>query len=107
MPLYYQLYVYSLCELLIIYKYFNERFEKSFIKVNKSFVIVLILLAYKFRKDIYIYIDYKDLNNVIIKNRYPILLIYETFDVLYYVKIYIKFDIIIIFNRLYIISGDE
>ncbi len=73
---------------MIIYKYFDKYLEKSFIKANKSSAIVSIFLIYKLRKDIYIYIDYKSLNNVIVKNRYPILLICETFDILYHVKIY-------------------
>ncbi len=92
---------------MIIYKYFDEHFEKSFIKVSKSSVVALILLVYKFEEDIRICINYKDLNNVIVKNCYLIFLICETFDVLYYIKIYIKFDIIAVFNRLYIIFRDE
>src|SRR6266699_3105296 len=89
-------------KLLVIYKYFNKHFEKSFIKTNKSFVITLILLTYKLKKSIYVYIDYKDLNNIIIKNRYLIPLIRKTLDVLYHIKIYIKLDIIVIFSRLHI-----
>ncbi len=92
---------------MIIYKYINKHFEKSFIRINKFFITVLIFLIYKFGGGIRVYIDYKSLNNVIIKNYYSISLIYKTFDVLYYIKIYIKFNIIIMFNRLYIIPGDE
>src|SRR6266566_6563726 len=99
---YHQSYIYFLYELLIIYKYFDKHFEKSFIRANKSFIIVPIFLIYKFKKDIRVYIDYKGLNNIIIKNYYLIFLIYKTFDTLYYIKIYIKFNIITIFNRLYI-----
>ncbi len=107
MLLYYRLYIYSLYELLVIRKYFDEHLEKSFIRVNKSFEAALIFLAYKPGGDICVYIDYKGLNNIIIKNRYLILLICETFDTLYHVKIYIKLDIIAIFNRLYIVSRDK
>ncbi len=107
MLLYYRLYVYFLYELLVICKYLDEHFEKSFIKANKFSVVISIFLTYKSKKDIYIYIDYKDLNNITIKNRYLILLIYEIFNILYYVKIYIKFDIIAIFNRLYIVSRNK
>ncbi len=105
--LYYRLYIYFLYKLLIICKYLNKHFKKSFIKANKSFVIVLIFLVYKLERGIYIYIDYKDLNNIIVKNRYLILLIYETFDALYYIKIYTKFNIIMAFNRLYIVFGNK
>ncbi len=92
---------------MIIYKYLNKYLEKNFIKVNKSSIAVLIFLAYKFKKDIYIYIDYKDLNNIIVKNRYLIPLIHEILDTLYYIKIYIKLNIITMFNRLYIAFKDK
>src|SRR6266566_3055657 len=88
MPLYHRLYIYFLYELLVIYKYLDEHFKRSFIRVNKSFVTVLILLAYKFERGICICIDYRGLNNIIVKNRYLIPLIYEIFNVLYHVKIY-------------------
>ncbi len=107
MPPYHRSHIYSLYELLVIYKYLDKHFEKSFIKANKSFVTAPIFLVYKLERDIYIYVDYKDLNNITIKNCYPILLICKTFDTLYHVKIYIKLDIITMFNRLYIASGDK
>ena len=107
MLLYHRSCIYTLYELLVIYKYFDEYLEKSFIKVNKSSTTASILLAYKPKEGIYIYVDYKGLNNVIVKNRYSILLIYKTFDVLYYIKIYIKLDIITAFNCLYIVPKDE
>src|SRR6266566_7816670 len=102
MPLYHQPYVYSLYKLFVIYKYHDKDFKKSFIKANKSSTTAPILLTYKSGRGIYIYIDYKSLNNVIIKNHYPIPLICKTFNILYYIKIYTKLDIIIIFNCLYI-----
>ena len=92
---------------MIIRKYLNVYFEKNFIKIYISFITIPILLTYKSKKDIYIYIDYRDLNNVIIKNRYLIPLIYKTFDILYYIKIYTKFNIITTFNYLYIAPGNK
>ena len=105
--LYHRLYIYSLYKLLIIYKYLDKHLKKSFIKVNKSYITALVFLTYKFEKDIYIYIDYKSLNNIIIKNCYLIFLIYKTFNVLYRTKIYIKLDIIIVFNCLHIAFKNE
>ncbi len=88
MLLYHRPYTYFLYKLLIICKYLNKHLEKNFIKANKFSTTVSILLTYKLRKDIYIYVNYKDLNNIIIKNHYLIPLIYKTFDILYYIKIY-------------------
>jgi len=104
---YHQLYIYFLYKLLVIYKYLDEYFKKSFIKTSKSSTTVLILLACKFKEDIHVYIDYRSLNNVIIKNRYLIPLMYKTFDILYHAKIYIKLNIITVFNRLYIAFRNE
>ncbi len=46
------------------------------------------------------YINSRDLNFVIVKNRYSLSLISETLNRLCKTKIYIKFDIITAFNRL-------
>ncbi|KAF7922632.1 uncharacterized protein EAE98_008158 [Botrytis deweyae] len=64
----------------------------------------LLLLATKSKKNIRIYQNYCKLNNIIIKNQYPLLLIKKTFNTLYYIKVYIKLNIITIFNKLRIIE---
>ena len=51
--------------------------------------------------------DYRLLNQVIIKDRYILLLITEIQDKLKGVKIFIKLDIINIYNQLYITKGDK
>ena len=52
-------------------------------------------------------VDYRGLNAVTIKNRYPIPLITETLNRLWKAKIFTKLDIISAFNRLRIKEGDE
>ena len=51
--------------------------------------------------------DYRGLNNVTVKNRYPIPLIRETLDALCRAKYFTKLDIVAAFNRLRIAPGDE
>ena len=53
------------------------------------------------------YVDYRSLNAVTIKNRYPLPLILETLNRLSRAKIFTKLDIISAFNRLRIREGDE
>ena len=48
------------------------------------FVIISILLIKKPEKGIRIYVNYKSLNNVPVKNRYLIPLIQKTLNTLYY-----------------------
>ena len=51
------------------------------------------------------YVDYRGLNTITIKNRYPLPLISETLDRLLKAKIYTKLDIISAFNRIRIKEG--
>jgi hypothetical protein len=53
------------------------------------------------------YIDYRALNTIIIKNRYPLLLIQETLVCFSRTKFYTKLDIITVFNRIRITEGQE
>ena len=52
-------------------------------------------------------VDYRSLNAVTVKNRYPLPLILETLNRLNRAKIFTKLDIISAFNRLRIREGDE
>ena len=85
-------------KLLVIKKYINKYFNKSFIRINILLVATLILLTKKLGGGIRICVNYKKLNNVIIKNRYLILLIYKTLNILYYARYYIKLNIVVTFN---------
>jgi hypothetical protein len=52
-------------------------------------------------------VDYRALNTIIIKNRYPLLLIQETLAYFSRTKFYTKLDIIITFNRICITEKQE
>ena len=67
-------------KLLVIKKYINKYLDKGFIYSNISLAAAPILLTKKLGKGIQFYINYKGLNTIIIKNRYPIPLIYKTFE---------------------------
>ena len=71
-------------EFLTIKKYINKYFNKSFIYVNILLTAALILLIKKPSRGIYIYVNYKRFNNVMVKNYYLILLIYKTLNILCY-----------------------
>ena len=51
--------------------------------------------------------SYKDLNAIIIKNKYSLSLIFETLNRFSRVKIFIKLDIIFAFNQLRIREEDK
>ena len=89
---------YSQDELRVIKKYLEDNLLKSWIRVNKSPVATSVLLIKKPGGDIQFYINYRGLNNITIKNRYPLLLIRETLDRLSQAKYYTKLNIIAAFN---------
>ena len=65
------------------------------------------LLVKKLEEELKIYVDYRALNALIVKDRYLILLIRETLDKLSKAKYFFKLDIVVAFNNLYIREGDE
>ena len=84
----------------MIKKYVDEILEKGYIRFSILLYVVLILIIKKSNKELYIYINYRVLNALIIKNRNILSLIKETIIKLYIIKVFIKFDIIIIFNEI-------
>ena len=81
-------------------EYVNEILEKEYIRLNISSYVILVLIVKKSNKELRICIDYKALNALTIKNRNASSLIRETIIKLYATKIFIKFDIITIFNEI-------
>jgi hypothetical protein len=54
-----------------------------------------------------LYVDYRRLNKITIKNWYPLLLVGELFNRLSYIKIFIKLDLCNAYYRIYIKKGDK
>jgi hypothetical protein len=65
------------------------------------------MLAAKLGGGVQVCQDYRGLNNITIKNRYPLPLVRETLDTLCHAKFYTKLDIIAAFNKLQIAEGHE
>jgi hypothetical protein len=107
MPPYKRPYPMSKDELLVVKKYIDEHLDKGFIRPSMSPAAAPILLAKKPGGGIRFCVDYRGLNAITIKNRYPVPLIRETLERLSQAKIYTKLDIIAAFNHLRIREGDE
>lgn len=80
---------------------------KGFIRPSSLPIASPVILVKKLGGGLRFCIDYRVLNAIIIKNRYPILRIREILDRLYRARYYIKFNIITVFNRLRMAEGDE
>ena len=94
-------------ELLVIRKYLDDHLAKGFIRSSNSPAASPLLLAKKPGGGVRVCVDYRGLNNITVKNRYPIPLIRETLDALVRAKYFTKLDIVAAFNRLRIAPGDE
>src|ERR1700751_4387636 len=53
------------------------------------------------------FVDYRGMNNITLKNRYPIPLIRETLDSISRAKWFTKLDVIAAFNRVRVAQGHE
>ena len=88
-------------------RYLNENFNKKFIRVNRFETTISILFVKKFEKNFRFCVNYRDLNVIIVKNRYFLLLISKILNRLNRVKFFIKLDIIVVFNKCKIKKDDE
>ena len=94
-------------ELEVLKKYIKENLEKGFIRPSSSPASSPVLFVKKPGGGLRFCVDYRALNNLTIKNRYPIPRIRETLTLLGKAKIYSKLDVISAFNRMRIAQGDE
>jgi predicted CopG family antitoxin len=72
----------SLIELKILKSYIEDNLVKDFIISSVSFSSVLILFIKKKNDELRLYVNYKSLNVVTIKNKYFLSLIQRLFDIL-------------------------
>ena len=94
------LYNMSRDELLVLQKYLKKHLFKSFIQVSSFSAASSVIFIKKSEGGLCLCVDYRDLNNLTVKNRYPLPLIRETLNLLTLSVIFTKLDIIAAFNKL-------
>ncbi|KAK4689460.1 putative transposase, partial [Tremellales sp. Uapishka_1] len=87
--------------------YLDENLSKGFIVPSESPAASPILFVKKKDGSLRLCVDYRRLNNITIKNRYPLPLINDLIDKLRYAKIYSKIDLRGAYNLLRIAEGEE
>ena len=85
----------------------EEILGKGYIRLSTFPYTAPVLIVKKLDGGLRIYIDYRILNILIIKNRNTSSLIREIIIKLYAAKIFTKFNIIVVFNEIRIIKGDK
>jgi hypothetical protein len=88
-------------------KYLDKYLQNEFIIFSKSTCAAFILFIKKKTNDLRLCVDYRELNAIIVKNRYSFSFISETFDRIVNVKYFIKLDIIAAYNKLRIKKKNE
>jgi hypothetical protein len=94
-------------ELAAAKTYIDEHLEKGFIRPSTSPITSPVLLVKKPSGGLRFCVDYRAVNAITIKNRYPIPRIRETLDRLCKARYFMKLDIIAAFNRIRIAEGEE
>ena len=101
------LYNLSTTELQVLKEYLDDNLRKGFIRRSTSPAGAPILFAKKKDGSLRLCVDYRGLNRLTIKNRYPLPLISEALDRLAGAKIFTKLDLRWAYNLIRIREGDE
>ncbi|CAG8777446.1 5533_t:CDS:2 [Cetraspora pellucida] len=106
-PLWAPIYELSELELGTLKKYIEENLDKGYIRHSKSPVRAPILFVKKKNGLLRLCVDYRGLNQVTIKNRYPLFLISELLYCLSSARIFTKIDLRSAYNLVRIKPDDE
>ena len=94
-------------QITMIKKYIDDMMSKSFIRRNHARYVASIFIVKKSNEDLLVCVDYRALNALIVKNKNASSLIRDTLTRLCSIKIYMKFDIIAIFNEIRVRESDQ
>ena len=88
-------------------KTLHELLSKGFIRVSKSPAAAPVLFVKKPGGGLRFCVDYRALNAITKKDRYPLPLIHETLQRISKAKWFTKFDVPAAFHKIRIAEGDE
>ena len=94
-------------ELLVLKKYLDDNLIKEFIQASFFSAASSVLFVHKSEDDLWFCVNYRDLNAIMIKNHYLLLLIREILNQMSKTQYFIKLDVITAFNKLQMIKKDE
>ncbi len=106
-PPYGPIYALSPVKLETLKTYIETHLKTDFIRPSKSPAGALILFDKKLNSSLRLCVNYRDLNNLTIKNRYPLLLIGKALDRLGWAKRFTQLDLTSAYHRMRIREGDE
>ena len=86
-------------------KFLKENLDKCFIRASQSPAASPVMFVKKPGGGLRFCVDYRALNNISVKSRYPLPLISETLNKLSKAVVFTKLDIISAFNRIRMVEG--
>lgn len=101
------LYPMSREQLLVLRKTLTEQLDKGYIRVSHSPAAAPVLFVRKPGGGLRFCVDYRALNDITRKDRYPLPLIKETLHQIGKAKYFTKLDVIAAFNKVRVAEGDE
>jgi hypothetical protein len=87
-------------KLIALKEWLEENLRKEFIRLSSSPAASSVLFVKKADKSLRFYIDYRKLNNISVKDRYPLPLIKKSLNNLKGMKYFTKIDIVFVFNNI-------
>ena len=106
-PPYGLIYPLSLCKLAALKEFLEENLEKGFIRESKSPASAPILFAPKKDSSLHLCVDYRGLNAITLKNRYPLPLITEIMDRVTGANYFSKIDLKNVYYQIQIKARDK
>lgn len=94
-------------ELIVLRKYIQDNLEKGTIRASSSPAGAPVLFVKKADGTLRLCVDYRGLNELTVKNRYPLPLIRETLDRLSKAQWYTKLDLRQGYNQIRMAEGEE
>ena len=94
-------------ELQVLQKYLKNHLSKVFICASSSPAASSVIFVKKPEGELCLCVNYRDLNNLTVKNQYLLPLIRETLNLMASSVIFTKLDIIAAFNNLRMAEGEE
>ena len=102
-----RIYNMSQVELDALKSYIDEMLAKGFIRTSNSPIGAPVLFVKKKNGTLRLCVDYRALNKITVKNRYPLPLSGDLMDRLSQAKIYTKIDLRVGYNNIRIAEGEE
>ena len=94
-------------ELVTLREWLQDNLSRGFIRASSSPAASPVLFVKKADGGLRLCMDYRGINAITVKNRYPIPLVSETLDRLSKARYFTKLDVISAFNRIRVAKGDE